>query len=185
MTARRALIKDRTAALARQRTQTSRVLKWQAAALLRQIEDHLRQIDAVVAETVGRDPTLSQKLAILISTPGVAEATDFAMRIEMPELGNLHGKQAASLASLAPPSRQSGKRRGHERIQGGRTFLRRAIYMLTLAAVRFNPDLNAKYDQLLVAEKPARVALVATMRKLIVLANALLRDGRTWSEIQA
>jgi transposase len=57
--------------------------------------------------------------------------------------------------------------------------------MLTLAAVRFNPDLNAKYDQLLVAEKPARVALVATMRKLIVLANALLRDGRTWSEIQA
>lgn len=185
MTARRALIKDRTAALVRQKTLTSRLLKRQVAARLRQIEDHLRQIDDAVAETVGRDPTLSRKLAILISILGIAEATAFAMLIEMPELGNLQGKQAASLAGLAPLSRQSGKWRGHERIQGGRTFLRRAIYMPALAAVRFNPDLKAKYDQLIAAGKPAKVALVAIMRKLIVLANALLRDGRMWSQIRA
>jgi transposase len=185
MTARRALIKDRTAALVRQKTLTSRLLKRQVAARLRQIEGHLQQIDTSVAETVERDPTLSQKLAILISIPGIAEATAFAMLIEMPELGSLHGKQAASLAGLAPLARQSGKWRGHERIKGGRTFLRRAIYMPALAAVRFNPDLKAKYNQLIAAGKPAKVALVAIMRKLIVLANALLRDGRTWSEIRA
>ena len=111
---------------------------------------------------------LSQKLAILISIPGIAEATAFAMLIEMPELGSLDGKQAASLAGLAPISRQSGKWQGHERIQGGRTFLRRAIYMPALAAVRFNRDLKAKFDQLIAAGKPAKVALVAIMRKLIV-----------------
>jgi transposase len=114
----------------------------------------------------------------------LAEATAFAMLIEMPELGSLEGKQAASLGGLAPISRQSGKWQGHERIQGGRTFLHRAIYMPALAAVRFNRDLKAKFDQLIAAGEPAKVALVAIMRKLIVLANALLRDGRPWSEIR-
>ena len=184
MTARRALIKDRTAALARQKVLASSLLKRQAAARLRQIEGHIQEIDAAIAHTVGRDAALSQKLAILISIPGIAEATAFAMLIEMPELGSLDGKQAASLAGLAPISRQSGKWQGHERIQGGRTFLRRAIYMPALAAVRFNRDLKAKFDQLIAAGKPAKVAIVAIMRKLIVLANALLRDGRPWSEIR-
>ena len=184
MAARRALIKDRTAALARQKVLASRLLERQATARLRQIEGHIQEIDAAIADAVARDPTQSQRLAILISIPGVAEATAFAMLIEMPELGSLEGKQAASLAGLAPISRQSGKWQGHERIQGGRTFLRRAIYMPALAAVRFNRDLKAKFDQLIAAGKPAKVALVAIMRKLIVLANALLRDGRSWSEIR-
>lgn len=182
MTARRALIKDRIAALARQKVLASSLLKRQAAARLRQIEGHLQELDAAIAHAVGRDALLSQKLAILISIPGIAEATAFAMLIEMPELGSMDGKQAACLAGLAPISRQSGKWQGHERIQGGRTFLRRAIYMPALAAARFNRDLKVKFDQLIAAGKPAKVALVAIMRKLIILANALLRDGRPWSE---
>jgi transposase len=184
MTARRALIKDRTAALSRQKVLASRLLQRQAAARLRQIEVHLREIDQAIAEAVGRDVVLSQKLAILVSIPGIAEATAFAMLIEMPELGTLDGKQAASLAGLAPVSRQSGTWQGHECIRGGRAFLRRAIYMPALAAVRFNRDLKAKFDQLVGAGKPAKVALVAVMRKLIVLANALLRDARPWFEIR-
>ena len=184
MTARRALIKDRTAALTRQKVLVSSLLKRQAAARLRQIEGHLQELDAAIAHAVGRDALLPQKLAILISIPGIAEATAFAMLIEMPELGSLDGKQAASLAGLAPISRQSGKWQGHERIQGGRTFLRRAIYMPALAAVRFNRDLKTKFDQLIADGKPAKVALVAIMRKLVVLANALLRDQRPWSEIR-
>lgn len=80
-------------------------------------------------------------------------------------------------------SRQSGKWQGKERIQGGRTFLRRAIYMPALVATRYNPDFKAKYDQFIRAGKPGKVAIAAIMRKLIVLANALLRDGRKWSEI--
>ena len=96
------------------------------------------------------------------------------MLIEMPDLGSPDGKQAASLAGLEPISRRSGKCQGHERIQGGRTFLRRAIYIPGLAAVRFNRDLKAKFDQLIASGKPANVALVAIMRKLIVLTNAEL-----------
>jgi transposase len=184
MTARRALIKDRTAALARQKVLASSLLKRQVAARLRQIEGHVQEIDAAIADRIAQDPLLSQKLAVLISIPGIAEVTAFAMLIEMPELGDLDRKQAASLAGLAPISRQSGKWQGHERIRGGRTFLRHAIYMPALAAVRFNRDLKAKFDQLIAAGKPAKVALVAIMRKLIVLANALLRNGRPWSEIR-
>jgi transposase len=106
------------------------------------------------------------------------------------QLGNsgfamtLEGKQAASLAGLATFSRQSGKWQGKERIQGGRTFLRRAIYMPALVATRYNPDLKAKYDQLIDAGKPGKVAVTAIMRKLLITANALLRDGREWSEIR-
>src|ERR1700730_15780721 len=99
-------------------------------------------------------------------------------------LMTLEGKQAASLAGLAPMSRQSGKWQGKERIQGGRAFLRRAIYMPALVATRYNPCLKAKYDQLIRAGKSGKVALTAIMRKLVVMANALLRDGRTWSELR-
>jgi transposase len=101
----------------------------------------------------------------------------------LPKLGTLEGKQVASLAGLALMSRQSSKWQGKERIQGGRTFLRRAIYMPALVATRYNPDFKAKYDQLIRAGKPGKVAIAAIMRKLIVMANALLRDGLKWSEI--
>jgi len=94
MTARRALIKDRTAALARQKVLASSLLKRQAAARLRQIEGHLQELDAAIAHAVGRDALLSQKLAILITIPGIAEATAFAMLIEMPELGSLDRQPA-------------------------------------------------------------------------------------------
>jgi transposase len=184
MTARRALMKDKVAAKTRLQTTTQTLLKNQINARLKQIAMHIRQVDAAIAEKFALDEALSHKLAILISIPGIAEMTAFSMLIEMPELGTLEGKQAASLAGLAPISRQSGKWQGKERIQGGRTFLRRAIYMPALVATRCNPDLKAKYDQFIRARKPAKVALTAVMRKLIITANALLRDGRKWSEIR-
>ena len=87
---------------------------------------------------------------------------------------------AASLAGLAPLARDSGQRRGKRFIRGGRANLRQALYMPALVAVRFNTDLRAKYAALIAAGKPAKVALVAIMRKLLILASALLRDGRAW-----
>jgi len=182
LAARRALIKDRTAARTRLATATLPLVKRQLAARIRQIETQLRRIDATMTGTVAQDEAMAHKLAILVSIPGIAETTALSMLIEMPELGTLEGKQAASLAGLAPISRQSGKWQGRERIQGGRTALRRAIYMPALVAARFNPDLKAKYDQLIRAGKPAKLAITAVMRKLIVMANALLRDDRKWSE---
>jgi transposase len=101
--------------------------------------------------------------------------------IEMPELGTLEARQAASLAGLAPVARQSGRWTGRAFIRGGGASVRQALYMPALAAARFNPDLKATYTQLVKAGKPAKLALTALMRKLIVLANALLRARRTWT----
>jgi transposase len=181
---RRALIKDRTAARTRLCAATLPLIKRQLAARIKQIGTQLAQIDAAMASKVTQDEAMSRKLAILVSIPGVGKTTALSMLIEMPELGALEGKQAASLAGLAPISRQSGKWQGRERIQGGRPLLRRAIYMPALVATRFNAGLKAKYEQLTRAGKPAKVALTAVMRKLVVMANALLRDGREWSEIR-
>jgi transposase len=96
----------------------------------------------------------------------------------MPELGALEAGQAASLVGLAPIARQSGRWTGRAFIRGGRAGLRQALYMPMLVAARFNPDLKAKYLHLVHAGKPAKVALTAIMRKLIVLANALLKANR-------
>jgi len=184
-TARQALIKDRTAARAQLATATHPLLKKQATLRLRQVERDIAQIDAAIETTISVDKTLSQKAEILISIPGIAKVTAFAMLIEMPELGSLSGKQAASLAGLAPISRQSGKWQGKERIQGGRACLRRAIYLPAVVATRFNPDMKAKYHELIAKGKCKKLAITAVMRKLVVMANALLRDGRKWTETRA
>jgi transposase len=100
----------------------------------------------------------------------------------MPELGQMDQKQAAHLAGLAPITRQSGTWRGKSFIKGGRAKVRHALYMPALVAIRHNPAMKDKYETLRRAGKPAKVAIVAIMRKLIVLANALLRDNRTWAQ---
>ncbi len=125
---------------------------------------------------------LQNRLEILTSIPGVGEATAIALIADMPELGHLDEKQAASLAGLAPVARQSGTWRGKSFIRGGRAHLRQALYMPALVAMRFNPDLKAKFDVMTKAGKPAKVAITALMRKLLVLANALLRDNRKWAK---
>jgi len=102
--------------------------------------------------------------------------------VDMPEIGALNNKQVASLAGLAPMSQSSGKWMGKARIQGGRPNLRNAIFMPALVAIRHNADLKTKYDQLVAAGKEKKVAITAVMRKLLVLANALLRDNRKWAE---
>lgn len=99
----------------------------------------------------------------------------------MPELGRLDAKAAASLAGLAPVTRQSGTWQGRSFIQAGRAQVRRILYMPAVTAMRCNPGLRAKYRQLVAQGKPSKVALVAVMRKLLVLANALLEQDRTWA----
>ncbi len=184
-TARQALIKDRTAARARLATATHPLLRKQATQRLRQVERDIEQIDATIETIITSDKTLSEKADILISIPGIAKITAFAMLIEMPELGSLSGKQAASLAGLAPISRQPGKWQGKEHIQGGRACLRRAIYLPAVVPTRFNADMKAKYHELIAKGKCKKLAITAVMRKLVVMANALLRDGRKWTETRA
>jgi transposase len=181
-TARRALVKDRTAALNRQKTIRSPLLRRQNAQRLRQIAAQLAAIDSELLALCAADPDLKERLAILTSIPGVGQASALALLVEMPELGSLGQPQAASLAGLAPVARDSGQFKGKRFIRGGRAGLRQALYMPALVATRFNPDLQAKYRALIGAGKPPKLAVTAVMRKLLLLANALPRDRRTWTQ---
>jgi len=181
LVARQALIKDRTAALNRQKIVRAPLLRRQLDQRLRQIARHLAAVDAQLQSLCRGDADLAPRLAILMSIPGIAQATALSLLIEMPELGNLDQSQVASLAGLAPVARDSGTSRGRRTIRGGRAHVRQALSMPALVAARFNPDLKAKYQALLGAGKPPKVALTAIMRKLIILANALLRDQRHWT----
>jgi transposase len=131
---------------------------------------------------IAQDKALSESAEILTSIPGIATVTACAMLTEMPELGKLSGKQAASLAGLAPMSRQSGKWQGREHIRGGRAEMRRSLYLPTVVETRFNPDMKAKYNQLVASGKCKKLAITAIMRKLLVMANSLLRDRRKWAK---
>lgn len=179
--ARLALIKDRTAAKNRAKSLSSPLLKKHNADRLRQIERQMRAVDDAIMALIGADACLKARFDILVSIPGVSQITAFTLLIEMPELGELGEKAAAALCGLAPMSRQSGRWTGRAFIVGGRANVRQALYMPALVACRFNPDLKAKYDQLKAAGKAPKVAIAAIMRKLVVLANALLKNNRKWT----
>ena len=179
-TARNALIKDQVAALTRAKAITLPLLKRQNAARLKQIEAQREAVDAAINALIQGDPDLAQRFAILCSIPGIAEVSAAMLLIEMPELGSLDEKQVAALAGLAPIARQSGNWKGKSFIRGGRQQVRQGLYMPARVAIRFNADLKTKYEQLIKAGKAPKQAITAVMRKLIILANALLKKGRKW-----
>ncbi len=179
--ARLALVKDRNALLARRSAACHPLVLRQLERRLQAIEADIAELDAALAALVRADADLRARAAILVSIPGLAATSATTILAEMPELGTMSGRQAAALAGVAPITRSSGQWRGRGFIGGGRAALRRALYMPALVAARFNPELRATYERLVAAGKPKKLALVAVMRKLIVLANALLRDGRKWT----
>ncbi|MGB3554316.1 MAG: transposase [Jannaschia sp.] len=175
-------MKDRTAAQARLKTARPKLLRRLLAQRLAQIERQIGSIDGAMQALVRADPDLCARLEILVSIPGISTVSATAILVDMPELGRMSGKQAAALAGLAPMSRQSGRWQGHERIQGGRSSVRRSLFMPALSAIQHNRSAKEKFDQLVDNGKPRKLALTAIMRKLLVTADALLRDGRKWIE---
>jgi len=181
-TARRALIKDRVATKTRQHNLTIALLQRQTKQRLKQIEAQIKAIDSQCRNLIKADDRLNNSFDILLSMPGIGEITAVIILAEMPELGTMDKRQVAALAGLAPIARQSGAWKGKSFIRGGRANLRRALYMPALMAIRTNKEFKHKYDTMRNAAKPAKVAFTAVMRKLIILANALIRDQRKWSE---
>jgi transposase len=112
--------------------------------------------------------------------PGVGPVISRTLIAELPELGQLGGKEIAALVGLAPFTRQSGKWRGKSFIGGGRTAVRAVLFMGALVAKQHNPILKAFFDRLIAAGKPKMVALIAVARKLLTILNAILRDNRPW-----
>ncbi|NBD31274.1 MAG: IS110 family transposase [Alphaproteobacteria bacterium] len=179
--ARMALIKERTRLLNRSKTQSLALLKRQSKARLEQIKRQLTELEAALLDLTRQCPKRARAFDILCSIPGLGRVTAVAILVECPEIGTLTRKQIASLAGLAPMTRQSGQWRGTAFIQGGRKFLRDALYMPALVAARYNPDLRQRYQNMIKAGKPAKVALTALMRKMIELANALVQKNRKWT----
>ena len=180
--ARTALIKERTRLKNRLQTQNLPLTRRQTKARLDQVERHLSQLDAVIKDQIRTCPDRARHYDIINSIPGIGATTAASILIEMPEVGTLTNKAAACLAGLAPITRQSGRWKGTAFIQGGRKFLRDALYMPALVACRHNTELAAKYQAMRKAGKPAKVAITAIMRKLIILANTLIRDNRIWTQ---
>lgn len=167
-------------------------LKQSPAAVRGHIEEHvawlrsqLDDIDREIGESLRSSPVWREKEDLLRSIPGVGRVVAVALLTDLPELGQLSRKQIAALVGVAPMNRDSGKMRGRREICGGRARLRAVLYMGTLVAVRYNPQLRLFYQRLVAAGKRKKVALVASMRKLLTILNAMVRDQRKWQSPEA
>lgn len=178
---RRQLVEMRTAEQNRRATV--------AARLRPALEEHLSWLSAQIAaldgeldRTLRDSPVWREKEALLRSIPGIGPVVARTLLGELPELGRLDRWEVAALAGVAPLTQDSGRHRGKRRVWGGRASVRAALYMAAVTAMRHNPVIRALYRRLHEqAGKPAKVALVACMRKLLTMANAILRDGVPWS----
>jgi transposase len=145
--------------------------------LRRQLTDLEREID----DFFHQSPLWVQQDALLRTVPGVGPQTPLSLQAWLPELGALNRHQIAALVGLAPFNRDSGVFRGRRMIRGGRHKVRQALYMATLSAVRYNPVIKALFDRLAgQSGKPGKVALVACMRKLLTILNAMVKKQTTW-----
>lgn len=178
--ARSALIKERTRLANRAHVQTNAVLKRQTKARLALVEKQLCELDREIDTLIEADNTTARRREIVQSIPGLGSVASAAILTYLPEIGTLDRRQVGSLAGVVPYNRDSGQWKGKSFISGGRKPLRDALYMPALVAMRYNPDLRAKYEALRAAGKPAKVAIVAIMRKLIETANALVKADRVW-----
>lgn len=166
--------------LVAQRQQAERLslpaLRRQAKSLVRRLERDVAQIEAQLQVLRQQATTLDGRVQKLEAITGVGTITALGVLAELPELGTLNRRQAAALAGLAPHPRESGQWHGRRSIGGGRAPVRRALYMAALVAARSNHQLKAFYQRLRAAGKPAKVALTAVMRKLIILMNHILKN---------
>ena len=144
------------------------------------LEQELDDLDEGLRQTLRRSPVWREKDDLLRTVPGVGEQLALTLLAYLPELGTLDRRQVAALVGVAPFNRDSGTLRGKRAVWGGRSRVRAALYMGTLSATRYNPIIRDFYQRLLTAGKPKKVALVACMRKLLVILNFMLRHRSPW-----
>lgn len=158
----------------RVRTAIGKTIKW--------LQKQLEEIDSDLDDAVRGSAAWREKEDLLRSVPGVGRVLSRTLLSQLPELGTLGKKQLSALVGVAPLNRDSGTLRGRRFIWGGRANVRAVLYMSALAAARFNPLIRAFHQRLIKAGKLPKVALVACMRKLLTILNAMVRDGKRWSE---
>lgn len=189
----RAALRDvltRRQQLVQQRTQDkNRLDKGVSPSLCRSLKRHIRWLDKEIErledeyqEVVESCEDLHARVQLYCSLRGVGPLTAATLAAFLPELGELSGKALTALVGLAPWSRDSGKQRGYRAIRGGRSVVRRALYLAALSASRHDHTLKRFYQGLLKRGKPRKVALVAVMRKMLLYLNAVVRRGTAWQE---
>jgi transposase len=149
------------------------------------LETEVARVDAELEEMIRRSPLWRAQENLLQSVPGVGPVMSRTLVGELPELGTLTHKQIAALVGVAPLNHDSGTFRGRRHIWGGRASVRTALYMAALVATRWNPTIKRFYQRLRAASKAPKVALVACMRKLLTIMNAMLKHQTPWSEPSA
>lgn len=144
-------------------------------------EEQLEQLDEQIRQLVESDAEFQWRFEVMVSAPAIGNQTAVALLADIPELGSLSRRQAAKLAGLAPINRDSGMYRGKRMIGGGRARVRKALYLATVCATRYNPVIKAFYERLLRRGKAKMTAIAACMRKLLLILNAMLREKTHWN----
>lgn len=173
---RSALVEQRVGEIAQLDREQDSFVKSDIKSLIRVLDGRIAKFEREIESLIASDAKAAERKRRMIQVKGVGPVLAHTLIAEMPELGTLGDKQIAALAGLAPYNRDSGKWKGQRFIQGGRSRVRRALHMPALAAVSHNPVLKAFYKRLIDSGKPHKVALTATMRKLLCLINRLLAD---------
>ena len=144
------------------------------------LEKELADVDDGIDASVRASPAWREKEDLLTSVPGVGPITARTLIAELPELGRLDRRKLAALVGVAPFNRDSGRWRGHRMIRGGHSSVRTALYMAALVASRYNPVISDLYRRLVARGRPKKVALIACLRRLLAILNAILRDKQPW-----
>jgi len=177
---RRQLVEARVAEENRRRQGPTAAVRTSLEAHIAYLKGQIEALDIAVASAIQADPEWKLRDEVLRTIPGIGRQTAAMLLGSLPELGTLNGKKVAALAGLAPRARDSGTIKGPRTIFGGRAEVRKALYMASVSAMRFNPELRTFYARLRAAGKAAKLALVAVARKLLTIANAMVRDMTPW-----
>jgi transposase len=183
LTARRQLSEEKVAAENGSRLFEDTALRRLYRRRITRLLADIALLDKRLAEMVAADPALAQRYELLTSMPGVGPVLALTLIALLPELGQMSRKQVAALVGVAPYDFESGKLKGVRRIWGGRAPIRRVLYMAALIAGRCNPALKVFHNRLQAAGKKSKVVIVAVMRKLLTMLNAMVRDNVMWGDL--
>jgi transposase len=179
---RRQLVLDR----AREKTRLEKtIFEWERESVeahIKWLDEQIAQIAGKISEHINHDDDLKERDRLLRSVPGVGPVTSATLTASLPELGKANKRQISALAGLAPLNNDSGSRRGRRSVHGGRIDVRCALYIAAVSAIACNPVIKVFYDRLRASGKGGKVAVTACARKLLVILNAMAKDGSAWDE---
>jgi transposase len=176
---KRQLNETRTQELNRQH-KADKALFASHARLIKVLEKEIEWVNKLITKAVSEVTEWQRTYEILSSAPGIGDGVAFTLLGELPELGNLTGRQISALCGLAPFNRDSGAMKGRRRIKGGRAPIRTMLYMAMMSAIQHNVIIKAFYQKLVAQGKHKKVALTACMRKMMTILNAMVRDNQAW-----